>query len=585
METIFDYITKQKTKYAQSVEIEDGWSWNMPDHLRRSFLYLNSHFEEQNENRELRPFKNIVLPILNIQFRTEGFDVKDIELYVDNSDEYFKSLLVRKYHIKWALEKDIDTFIDEFVESYAGYGGALIRKTKGARPNVVKLRTLAFCNQHDLMNNPFAIFHQMSFSELRDAVDKLGWGNEGSDIDIETLIELVKKEKKDVVEIFEVHGNLPVEFLSDEDASGESKMDVPQIQVVAEYMSESGQKAGVTLFRKKMPKSPFKFIKRDDVENRALGRGGVEELFEAQTWTNWDEIKIREMMNGAAKTILWSDDPGMKSRNNLNDLDNNEILNVLEGKTIQQLDTQPRNLQVFNQSVDRFWEHSQKIGAASDTLIGEKPSAGTPFKLFEAQQIEDKSLHTYRQGKLAVFMDEIYRDWILPFFQIEVVKEQNFMQELSADEMEVVVEKVITKKVNAFKKQMILSMQEIDDDIVALYDDKVRQDVVKQGSKRFFKILKDEMKGLPISVMTNIAGKQKNLNAMTDKIVNVLRQYLATPELRDDPDMAKLINIILESSGLDPLTIGPKPKQLAPPALAPGVSTGNPPLAIEEQPA
>ena len=580
METIFDYIVTQKEKYAQPVEIEEGWSWNMPDHLRRSFLYLNSQFEMDNENRELRPFKNIVLPILNIQFRTEGFDVKDIELYVDNPDEYFKSLLVKKYHTTWALSKEIDTFIDEMVESYGTYGGALIRKTKGAKPNVVDLRTLAFANQHDLMNHPFGIHHHMSFSELREAEKELGWGDEGSDIDIEALIALVKKEKKDFVEIFEVHGNLPVEFLNDDDIVDESRLDVPQIQVVAEYMAETGQKAGVTLFRKKMPKSPFKFIKRDDVKNRALGRGGVEELFEAQTWTNWDEIKIREMMSSASKTILWSDDPGLKSRNNLNDMENNEVLNLQEGKAVGQLDTQPRNLQVFNQSVDRFWEHAQRVGAASDTLVGEKPSAGTPFKLFEAQQLEDKSLHNYRQGKLAVFMDELYRDWILPFFEIEVVKEQTFMQELSGDEMEVVVDKVMTKKVNQFKKRMILSMQEIDDDIVALYEDKVREDIVKQGSKRFFKILKDEMKGLNISVMTNIAGKQKNLAAMTDKVVNVLRQYLATPELRDDPEMAKIINLILESSGLDPLTIGPKPRAV--PALAPPAAGGPPPVNQEQ---
>ena len=146
------------------------------------------------------------------------------------------------------------------------------------------------------------------------------------------------------------------------------------------------------------------------------------------------------------------------------------------------------------------------------------------------------------------------------------------MEELSADEVQEVVDKVVIKKTNVFKKQMILGMQPIDDDLVALYEDKVRQDVAKQGSKRFFEILKDEMKNLPIAVMTNIAGKQKNLALLTDKLVNVLRQYLATPQLRQDPEMGKLLNTILESSGLDPITITAAPAPAPPPA--PGGGTG-----------
>jgi hypothetical protein len=559
--TIFDFITSETTKYSKPVEIEEGWSWNMREHLKRSFLYLNSQFSEDNDNRTLRPFKNIILPILNIQFRTEGFDVKDIELYVDNPDEYFKSLLVRKYHTTWALAESIDSFIDEMVESYGSYGGALIRKTKKAKPEVVDLRTLAFANQHSILDNPFGILHEMSFSELRDKAEQYGWGDEGSDIDIEGLIQLAKKEGKDCVKVYEVHGNLPIEWLKDEDIVGISKKDVGQIQVVAEYRNQDGKKAGVTLFRKKMPKLPFKFIKRDDVKNRALGRGGVEELFEAQTWTNWDEVKIREMLDSASKTIHWSDDPSFKSRNNLNGVDNNEVLSLMEGRQIQQLNTYPRNLQVFNESVDRFWQNAQMVGAAPEALMGEEPSSGTPFKLYEAQQIEGKGLHKYRQGKLATFMDELYRDWILPFFQTEIVKEQTFMEELSADEMAMVVEKVMTKKVNAFKKQMIMGMQDIDDDIVSLYANKVREDVMKQGSKRFFQILKDEMKDLPIKVMTNIAGKQKNLALLTDKLVNVLRQYISTPQIRQDPEMGKIMNVILESSGLNPMNILPMPQQ------------------------
>ena len=66
--TIYDFISQQKNSYQKPIQLEDGWSWSMKDHLRRSFLYKNSQFEEENENRYLRPNKNIILAIRNLVF-------------------------------------------------------------------------------------------------------------------------------------------------------------------------------------------------------------------------------------------------------------------------------------------------------------------------------------------------------------------------------------------------------------------------------------------------------------------------------------------------------------------------------------
>ena len=571
IKNIYDFITTERTEYdnPKGIELEDGWNWSMPTHIRRSYLYLNSQFLEDNSDRYQRPFRNIILPILNIAFRMEGFDVKDIELYVDNPDEYYKSLLIRKFHQKWALENGIDTFIDEMVDSYGTYGGVLVRKrAKNARPEVVDFRTLAFCNQTDLLAYPFAIRHVFSPSQLRDASDKWGDSNYGATIDIETVITKAKKENKKEIEIFEVHGVMPTEWLGDKETE---KKDVNQVQVITFFKNENNQEIGSTLFKYKEPTLPFKFLSRDKINGRALGRGGVEELFEPQQWINKNEIASAEMLGSASKTILWSDDKALKTKN-LKNVSNNEVLSLTTGTKIAQVDTQPRNLAVFNDSIERWWQHAQIIGSATDPMLGEAPNSGTPFKLYEAQQIEGKGMHKYRQGKLAVFMDEIYRDWILPHLAKEICQEQTFMQELSADEMQMVTDKVLIQKTNDFKKRMILGLQEVDEQMVEMYKQEVQKDTAKKGNKRFFKILKDEMKDVSLSVMTNIVGKQKNLALLTDKLVNVLRQYIATPQIRQDPEMAKLLNTILESSGLDPITFTSMPPV---PQMMPQQAGGN----------
>lgn len=556
--TIYDYITEKEVEYIKEIELEDGWNWSMKDHLRKSFLYLNSQFDEHNENRELRPFKNIVLPILNIQFRTEGFDVKDIELYIDNSDKYYKSLLIRKFHNnKWALDNAIDTFIDELVASYCTYGGMLARNTNKARPGVVDLRSIVFCNQTDILNYPFGIKHEFSFAELRKMKK---WDKNA----IEKAIALAKKEEKDMVEATEVHGELPKEWLGEESTDEESEEDVGQIQVVTFYKDDAGNKVGITLFSNKEPKLPFKFLRRDKVSNRALGRGGVEELFDPQIWTNWNEVKVTEMLEAASKMINLTDDPGVAARHpsGLKDVENMEFIEIKSSpstKGIWQMDTTPRNLAVFNDTLDRWHERAQLLGAGSDPLLGETPTAGTPFKLFEAQQIESKSLHRWRQGQIAVFMDEIYRDWIIPHIAKEIVKDQSFLAELSADEIQEIAEQITENEKNKLVVEKILNGELIDKQELEEFKQTRLEEFRKGGNKRFFKILKNEMKDDPLGVMTNIAGKQKNLALLTDKVVNVLRQYIATPEIRQDPGMNKLLNIILESSGLSPIMFNPTP--------------------------
>ena len=81
----------------------------------------------------------------------------------------------------------------------------------------------------------------------------------------------------------------------------------------------------------------------------------------------------------------------------------------------------------------------------------------------------------------------------------------------------------------------------------------IEDEFVRGGNTRFVEILKDEMKDAAIEVKTNIAGKQKYLASMTEKLVNVFRTIVANPQVLQSPPMAKLFNEILESSGLNPI--------------------------------
>lgn len=584
MNDIYSYIQEQESGYKNGVPLDENWFWSMKDHIRRSFLYKHSQFERDNDNRDKRPFKNIVRGILNVQYRTEGFDVKDIEIYVDNPDTYYKSFLIKKYHDKWARENQIDTFIDEMVQSYVDYGGALIKNVKGVRPEVVDLRTIAFCDQTDILSGPFAIKHYFSPSQLRD-MQSVGWGTTGATISIEELILKAEnstnrikeggetKTPGNYIEVYEVHNCSPQDFEgsahTSEGYNEESKdYSEPMIYVVGFYSDENGNAQGVTLFANKEPKLPFKFLKRDPIQGRTLGWGGIEELFEAQMWTNFSEINIMAMLEHASKVFYKTTDPKFKNQN-VADSKMGRIFDLQPNTDMSQVDNQPRNLVAFTNAVQSWHEHGMEIGGASELFLGKQPTAGTPFASVEEQVKQNTDLHTWRQGQIATFLDEIYRDWIIPHLGREITRGAKFLATLSADEMQMVGEALITNQANQKLIEMVIAGKIPSKGEIDAFKQVISDTFAKGGDKRFIEILKDEMNGEKLSVSTNIAGKQKDLAGITTKMVNVVRQVLMAPQLLQDPMMVKWLNSILEGSGLSPIMFGAKLSPVQPKDMAP----------------
>jgi hypothetical protein len=196
-------------------------------------------------------------------------------------------------------------------------------------------------------------------------------------------------------------------------------------------------------------------------------------------------------------------------------------------------------------------ENRDEVSGVGEALRGENPNSGTPFRLQALVTNSALSRHKYRKGKLAVFMDEIYRDWVLPKIAEEIVKEQVFLAELTLEELQEVARKVAQSRTNKLIIFKILNGDLISPEEVEAIKARIEQDFLKTGKKQFLKILKGEMEGEKLDVFTNIAGKQKDWSALTD----IYKQLLAT----GDPRAAKLLDRILDISGLSPLDLGEIP--------------------------
>ena len=561
-EDVFQYITTEKNNYRTArVPVTNNKDWNMYEHVERCTNVANAYFNK-GANDGIRPYNDIVTPIIDVAFRSEGFDVKDIVPYVNSSQDYYKSFLVKKFHPKWARSNELDTFIDEVVETSIIYDLVIVKNVNNSRPEVVDLKSLAFCNQIDASQGPICIQHDYSDAQLTEFKGK--W----DDTAIDTVLALAVNTKRVAIangqeaklpskniECYELRGNLPEAWLKED---GDKDKYVPQMHIVAFYTDDKGDKKGITLFKgKDKPlKDNFKFLKIDAVraKGRACGRSIVERLFEPQVWSNYSGIKIKELLDSAINVFV-TDSEELRNQN-LTNLKNNQVLKQEKGANTSRLDGSLQNINVLTTEQQKQAESGRLLGSASEGALGTSPTSGTPFALQNLIVQEGQGMHEYRQGKIATFFaDVLYRDLILGYLVREMNAGKEFSEELTMDEMLEVSEKIATNQAEREIMDLILDADdskpsptnEMRDELI-----KIKKDAfMKGGSRKFMEILKGELDGLPMDVLINIKGKQKSMAQNADKITNVIREIMANPQAFSQiPGIGKAFNELLENSGM-----------------------------------
>lgn len=577
---IFEYIQSEITSFETvRVPLTKSKDWNMKEHIERC-LAVSSGFFFSGKNDGNRPYNDIVTPIIDVAFRSEGFDVKDIVPYVDDIDENYKSFLIKKFHPQWARENELDTFIDEVVESSIIYDLVIIKDINSVRPECVNLQDIAFCDQTDALSGPFCIRHQYSVSDL------LEYKGKWNDNKIDEVITMAKASKKvstannqevktpgKYIECFELHGSLPESWLKDD---GDPDKYVDQMHIINYYTSSDGNKNGITLYKGKSKKlgKIFKQLKIDVVRSkgRACGRSVVERLFEPQVWSNYSAIKLKKMLDSAVNLLQTdSEEYGNKK---VSELKENTIIKHETGRPITRIDMGIQNVVPFTNWQVQQENQARLLGSASDAALGREPVSGTPFALQDLIVQQGEGIHEYRRGKIATFFaDVLYRDFILGYLVKEMNQGKNFSEELSLEELQEISESIAINASNQRIKEIVLEGKIITPDEQALLLDLYKTSFMKGGNRKFFEIIKGELADIPIKVKVNVAGKQKDMAKNADKITNLLMVIMKNPQAFSQiPGAAKIFNQLLEDSGLSAIDftqITQAPQQPASPVLSP----------------
>ena len=562
---IYEYIKAEESAFdTEEIRVGDNWNWNFKRHVQMIFHLKNSQFFS-GENNWLRAFNNIMEPILNLSYWSEDIEVKDIVFFIEQKGGRALSFLIKKYHDEVYIKKNnIDTLLDEITEEDVDYGGVLVQKGED-RPEVIYLPSIAFCDQTDIESGVIGTKFNFSPDKLRDMKFK-GWGDEknGATTSIEELIIQAEASKDPAgmsgqhknktttknIEVYIVRGSLPEHYLEDNDNMDDY---YNQIHVVAFYTNNE-EKEGVTLYRKKEKKKSIKFHTSKKVYSRALGRGVGEGLLHPQIWTNFAEIHKTRLLEAGSKNVLYTDDDSFTETNRINDMENNEITTIEDGKQIRRVPTDnPTEITLFENSINKWFENAQTIGSAFDPIMGKEPVSGTTFRGQERTVHQGKGLHDRRRGQRAKFIEELYRWDIIPRIKKEILNGKKFLATLTSDELKWVSDRLSENFANRQINEAVLGGK-LPEDRETLKQ-QFLADFSKKGNKHLLEILKGEFKDVEVKMGINVAGKQKNLAVMTDKILSIFQFVFSNPQgfqqVMQMDGMASAFNDILEFSGIN----------------------------------
>ena len=556
-------------------EIVEGLNFNAYTNFKTIEYYTSSQYlgGKYDELGREKPFRNIVNFRLNTAVKATEFDTKDIQLVTDHGGDYVATMLLSRELHDWLKEVNFAQTINQMIYVRPKYGELMVKKVDGKdglKIDIVDWRNIVV-DPTEPLKGMIVELHYFRPHEL--------YSKRGTWDYIEETLEAETKDRKDVlgasndskdclIKVYEVYGYFEPEEL------GEEGEDYQLYKVILTDQH--------ILYKSTIKSIPYKSISWEKVYGR-LGRGIVEDGFEAQVWTNDAVLKERDMMEIASK-IFWKTTDDKVEDNALVGLDNGSIIHLQDGKDFVQVNAVPSSLPQIQSIISAWDDQYQKVSSTFDSVTGDNLPSRTPFRTAAVLNQAGTSMFAFRRQEFGIFIQEIIYDWVMPYLISKISSEHILASNFSGDELKMIDEGFANWEANKLIKsraltgttaEEIVTPQPMIDELKA----KVLGDVGKTKSRRFIKIPKDYFKDIKAKVDIITTGENVDKGAMFESLNNIFVAYAQNAEgVRNDPVLSKLFERIVDLSG-----VGISPQELKYESST--NQSGQPPLPGQGNPA
>lgn len=548
---------------------------SMREDINTTEAYLNSkHISGDRDalGRE-KPFYNIVIAARNIWYRATDIDRKNIVVRATKLSDEIKAFLGTIFLHQWMKKNNFGKFLNDWGLSLANHGSSVIEFIE--KGDELHCEVLDWNN---LIVDPIDFDNNIKIKKLwytpAQLKRKEGYDKEMVDDLLDNLTTRKdssgqqKDSKSGYILVYEVHGELPLSFITDKKSDEETyvhQMHVLSFQVKNDSKDEE---ECYTLYRGREKQSPMMnthLIKRD---GQTYAGGAPKNLFEAQWIVNHTQKNVKDHLDLASKIVFQTSDETFVGQNMLSSIENGDILKHKINEPLTRLadNADVSALQAFKAD----WQNiANQINGISEAMQGQNAPSGTAWRLFEAQLQESHSLFELMTETKGLYLVEMMTRYVIPHIkkkldnsdEIAAILEEYQIKQLDG----LYVPNEVTRRINNIKKDTILSGELYDPGFEAATMAEANSEITSSlnGNQRFIKpseiedkTWKEVFDGMEWDLDIDVTGEGQDMKSAMATLTTVFQTIASNPAILQDPNIKMIFGKILSmSNAMSPLEL------------------------------
>lgn len=549
------------------VEVVPGYMFNQMDTIKRCHLYYNSKFENGGlYSGEPKLFFNINKFRCDVATRFLNFDTKDIRLWENNSKSELKTFLLEKELQLWLKKNKIGKLLNEIAEEAPIYGSVVIRKNKKGAA-LVDLRRLALDATVETIGKSrfVSVKHYLTESEVREKAKTGGWDAKAVEDMLATKGTLEgkpsyetdgysQKTTQPTYGVTEYWGDVPVKLMNGKgDELVRAFFIVGNLDVIRTDKEGNSMnvESGVTLFQSRWAKEyPFKDYHYSKTRGRWLGRGVIEDLFEAQERTNEMANQKRVAMKISAQhTFQTSGNTGIQ--NIIQDLQNGDVIQN-GGNLITPIATEERNLAAFNTETQEYDRLADRLSFAYDSTRGEAMPSSTPATNAMIQSQGASSVFAFKRENLGLTLQSFFNDFVLPQLMDDLTPEHVLRFTGSLEDVSKLDRAISESLTREETMKRLLSGKPVTDEEQKSIKANIESQLKKRGAKRFIEVSKGFYGDADFEFDFMVTNEQEDVATSASNLMNLIGSLSKNPEILKNPMIKVLFNQYAQKIGVSP---------------------------------
>ena len=569
--TIAELVRKME---SDDVNVETTISkyvkFNQRQNMEKIDAYLNSRHisgEYDYKGRE-KPFFNIVTAATNIWYRATDIDRKHIKIIPTKSSDEILSFLATIKLQEWMRKKAFGQFLNDWGLGLARYGSIplkFVEKGGELYSEVIPWERM-ICDPIDFDSNPKVEKLWLTPAQL---LKRKGYNKKmvkrliDSLETRETTDDQEKDEKEGYIPIYEIHGEMPLSYLTGKYADDDEY--VQQMHVVSFVESkEKGQDwDDYTLVSGREAKDPYMITHLIKADGRTQSIGAVEHLFQAQWMMNHTTKVIKDNLDLASKIIFQTSDGSFIGKNALQAIENGDILTHKQNEPLTQLNN--RADITASQSFQAMWKQlGNEITGISEAMLGAAPKSGTAWRQTEALLQESHSLFELMVENKGLHIKDMLTKFIIPYVKKKLDTSEEIMPVLEEHQLEWIdsrfipnqaIKAVNQKIINEALSGKVFTGEQRGQEMLA-QTEAITNVVKSMGNRRPFKpsdvsnkTWKKIFKDLEWELEYEITGEARDTQVVMDTLTRVLQFIASKQGMPMTPQEQLVFNKILSTTG------------------------------------